>query len=289
MRKLLIISGGLVLLLGITMGHTQSRRRLESMSETFEASTDRPLEVVLKIDAAELQLYRSRDRHEGLVSIDYTRDEFKHRFDFDKKRNRLRLNFDKRSWTKFNGRDGRNLDAEVEVTLPYGVDIILEVSIKAGEVTMDLGGIRLQEFVFNNWAGEVEVDFDEPNPIIMKMMDINARVGECRLMQLGNARFEKADINGGIGEIEVDFSGDLVNDSRAKVDLDIGEATVIVPRDIGVKLNIGGGFSFLSEKNVYGGFRKRGGTYFSDDFDDSRDRFYVRVTPGLGELTVERE
>ena len=136
-------------------------------------------------------------------------------------------------------------------------------------------------------AGEVEVVFDEPNPIEMDFMDINVKIGEARLLQLGNARFKVADINGGIGTIEVDFTGELLTDSRADVDMDIGEATIIMPHKMGVKMRIGGGFSFLSSKNIDSSFYRRGDSYYSDNYEDTKKRFYLRVTPGLGELNID--
>ena len=154
---------------------------------------------------------------------------------------------------------------------------------------MEMGGLSLREFYLSTWAGEVEVDFDEPNPIEMNYLDVNAKIGETRLLQLGNARFKRADINSDIGEIEVDFTGALLDESKAKVDLDIGESTVILPRDADIQMRIGGTLSFMSEKDVDHSLYRRGGTYYSDDFDDYGKRFYVKISTGLGELTVDRD
>ncbi len=154
---------------------------------------------------------------------------------------------------------------------------------------MEMGGLRLREFYLNNWAGEVEVRFDEPNPILMDFLDIDAKVGEIRLVKLGNARFKKANINGGIGEIDIDFGGDLLSESRAKVDLDIGEAVVSLPRDIGIKMRIGGGLSFLSSKDIDQSFYRRGNYYYSDDYQEKKNRFFLYITPGLGQFTIERK
>jgi hypothetical protein len=123
----------------------------------------------------------------------------------------------------------------------------------------------------------------------MDMLHIDAKVGEARCLQLGNARFSHAEINGGIGELEVDFSGEILPDCKAKVDLDIGEATVILPRHAGVKMQIGGILSILSHKNIDNAFYKRGKSYYSEGYEDKLTTWNLRVSPGLGELNVEQE
>ncbi len=261
------------------------RARYETVDETFKARSDDPLEVILDIDAGEVIVEKSFDRNEGRIQIRYSQRKFKQEIDFDRNRNRLKVRFDLKGLRNVNTDHDK---AEVLVQLPDGVDILLDARVKAGEITMELGGLRIKEFSYTNWAGEGEVSFNEPNPIIMEKMDINAKVGESDFIRLGNARFVRASINGGIGEISVDFSGDILDECWAKVDLDIGEATVILPHDVGVKMQIGGGFSFLSSKNVDSDLTKDGRYYYSDDYEGQSQKFNVRITPGLGELNVDR-
>ncbi len=263
----------------------------ETSEEMFQSPPDRTLEVILDIDAGEVSVERGLEPYTGTVIMKYTDREFRERIDFQENRNRVEITLERKNWFRIAHRppeEGGSW-AEVQVQLPYAVDILLDSRIKAGEVRMVMDGIRLRELTMNHWVGELEVLFNEPNPIIMDWLDITAKVGETRLIQLGNARFNRADINGGIGEIWVDFTGDLQPESQARVDLDIGEASIIVPQNLGIGLNIGGGFSFLSEKNLDRSFEKRGQVYYSDDYEESKDRFYLRVTPGLGELSVVRE
>jgi hypothetical protein len=266
------------------------RGSYEKAEESFQASPDEPLEVNLEIDAGEVVVERGPDAHTGHVIIRYTEGEFRERIDFNENKNKLRVELDKRSW--YRGKRSRNRRdddwAEVYLELPSGVDILFDSKIKAGEIEMDMGGLRLREFYLNNLAGELEIRFDEPNPIEMDVMEIDAKVGELRLVGLGNARFKKADINSGIGEIDIDFTGEMVPDAMARVDLDIGEATILLPRDRGVRMQIGGGLSFLSSKNIDRTFYKRGRNYYSDDYEDNPTKFSIRITPGLGELNVER-
>ena len=285
-RNLLIVLA-LVFLLPISLLVAQ-RRYLERVEETFDVSSDTSLEVMLDVDAGEVFVERGGAARSGTILLRFTRGEFRHRIDFDEEKNRLKVDLKKRSWFGKSSYD-RNTRAKLEIALPQDVDMYFDAKVKAGEVLLEMGGLRLKEFCLDNLAGEVEVRFDDPNPIVMEMMDVNVKAGEMSFVSLGNARFEKADINGGVGELTVDFTGDLLDGSMAKVDLDIGEASIYVPDGIGIRMEIGGGFSFLSHKDIDGDFYKRGRVYYSEDYDEREERFALRITPGLGELNVERE
>jgi predicted membrane protein len=123
----------------------------------------------------------------------------------------------------------------------------------------------------------------------MDYLEIDAKVGEVDLRSLGNARYKDADINAGIGELTADFHGAMESDSHTRIDLDIGETTVILPADIAVRLSVGGMFSFLSEKNITGSLFRRGRFYYSENYDASQTRCAFTVTPGLGQLDIQRQ
>jgi hypothetical protein len=286
MKRTFLLSVILILIL-IPSVLLAQRGFIEESRERFTVRSGRPLEVLMDIDAGEVYVERGGRGEEGSVSVRFAEKEYSAWIDFHEDMNRLKIELEKEKWLRYS--DDDEDFAEIIVRLPYDVDILFDARIKAGEVTMELGDLRMREFSLTNWAGEVEVRFDEPNRIPMDFMDVRAKVGECHLIGLGNARFKSADINGGIGEIDVDFSGDLEPDSRARVDLDIGEATISVPRDFGVRMSIGGGFSFLSAKNIDRAFTRRGKTYYTDNYEIEKNKFSLRITPGLGELNVEME
>lgn len=253
----------------------------------FAPAPDRPLEVQIRVDAGEVLIEPSATAGKGAVSLEYLTDKFKSRVEFDEERNRLRVDVRGRGWNKWS--DAGDHPAVLMVTLPTDTDIRLDTRLKAGEMTQNLGGLRITGYHLSNWAGEIQVRFDQPNPVVMDFFDADVKIGEAHFARLGNARFQKADINGGIGELEVDFSGDLISRSQARVDLDIGEARIVLPSATGTRLQIGGAFSFLSAKEIDSDFQKRNRYYYSSDYDSAETKFAVRVTPGLGELRIDRE
>ena len=258
----------------------------EEIEKEIEITSEKPLTLVLDIDAGTLQA--ERNDKDGIVKIKmrYNNKYCSSDIDYNDHKNKLRIQLDRERWNKIHN-DDHQQDAECIVYLPDNIDMMIESRLKAGEMDMVIGGLRILEFDFNMWAGEANIDFDLPNLVTMDMLDIDTRVGEFNLDHLGNARFERADINGGIGEINVDFTGDMQNEARAKVDLDIGEATIVLPDEVGVLMSIGGTFSFMSSKNIDHELIKRGRRYYSENFDSTENKFYIRITPGLGELNIE--
>lgn len=244
-----------------------------------------PLEVIIKIDAGELTVSKSKDSKTISLYMHYSRDNFRGRITFDEDNNRFRVELDHKGLFKSIGKGDKEI-AELDLKLPDGIDILLDVKVKAGEIDMEMGGLRLKEFIVDNWAGEIEVNFNEPNPVKMDFMGIKTRAGELSCNKLGNSRFEKADINAGVGEIDIDFTGKLQNNSMAKVDLDIGESSILLPSDIGIKM-IFSSWNFLTQKNIDSYFYRRGGSYYSEDYKNSSRKFYIKISTGIGELNVD--
>jgi len=241
------------------------------------------LQVNIDIDAAEVRISKSSQSKEVKLSIYFTEDEFKIYEDYDRKRSRLDIEFDKKGWMNSNNKD---LEAKFVLELPSDVEIDLEARIKAGEIEIDLGGLSLVGLDLTTWAGEVQVEFSEPNQREMDYLKINTKVGETEIIRLGNARFKEAEINGGIGEMRVDFRGQILDEALADVDLDIGQTTIYLPDDdVGVKLSVSK-FLFLSDVEIPRNFRKSGRHYYSRNYDDAKNALTLRVSPGLGELNI---
>jgi predicted membrane protein len=152
---------------------------------------------------------------------------------------------------------------------------------------MQLGGLRVADFAMSVTAGEVNLDFDEPNRLEMETLELRTRIGESKFRHLGNARFRDADINGGIGEMIIDFSGAMLASAVARVDLDIGETVIILPQEAGAKLSVSK-FLFLSQIDIPFDFRKDGRYYYTDNYGKAGQDFQLRINSGIGELRIER-
>jgi len=259
------------------------RKDTERFRERYKIPSGKVLHVKVDIDAAEVKIFKSSRDDEAWVTIYYQEGEFRVDVDFDEERPLLDIKFDKKGWLDS---DNDDLEANAVIELPTGAEIDLETKIKAGKIDFDLGGLALVNFELTTWAGEVLVDFSEPNKSEMDYLEINTKIGETEVIKLGNARFRDAEINGGIGEMKVDFRGELLHKAYAMVDLDIGETQLVVPEDVGVKLSVSK-FLFMSNINLPYRFEKSGRYYYSKNYRKAYNELILKVSPGLGELRID--
>lgn len=258
-------------------------RDTETLDKTFKVRTDRDLRFRLDVDAGEVRVSRGPSEDQAAVHLVYTKKLFRHTFHFNEQENYLEIRFDKDGW--FDHDD--HMTAELEIELPRDATLRADCKIKAGEVDMQLGGLRLAEFAMTVTAGEVSIDFDQPNRVEMEALTLHTRIGESRFRHLGNARFRDANINGGIGEMTIDFSGAMLATAAAEVDLDIGETVIVLPHDAGAKLSVSK-FLFLSQIDMPFDLRKDGRYYYTDNYGKSGQDFELRISSGIGELRIER-
>ncbi len=262
-----------------------ARQSRVEYNETFDVR-DTSFQVNLNIDGGEVEIVRGDRGHECHVYMKYPKEKCTGDVRFNKQRNHLAVELGFRNWSFWKKEHGSNsFDASVIVELPNDVNIDLVVKIKAGEINLALGDMKIKNFELVNWAGDVTVDFDQPNRIAMNEFDVDIKVGEAKLLNLGNANFEEADINGGVGEMKLDFSGSKIERSMARIDLDIGETTIDIPENIGVKMKVAK-FLFLSNVEYPNWFDRRGKYYYSKNYEESNKSLYLVISPGIGQLRI---
>ena len=261
----------------------QVRPGSENLDNTFKVSKREPLQLRVDVDAGEVRVAKGSSDDEVRVGLRYDKTLYHHTFRFNESRNSLAIALDREKWFD---RESDHKAAELELELPTEAELQLEFKIKAGAIDMQLGGLKIADLALVTMAGEVNLDFKEPNRIEMSSLDLNTKVGESKFIRLGNARFRDADINGGIGEMTIDFNGEMAKDAVARVDLDIGETAIILPRDAGTKLSVSK-FLFLSHIDLPYELRQDGRYYFTENYGRADRALQLRVSSGLGECRVE--
>ena len=256
--------------------------KLEKIEKTYSVKQKEILSVSLNIDAGKINVHKNDQPDKIFISVQYDEDSDEIDFDFNERKNELYISIDRDRW--FKSWDDHRAP-QLEVLLPFDVETEFRSKIKAGEIKFDLGALKLTDFQLRNFAGEVEVDFSEPNQVEMEFMDINVKVGETTLRHLNNARFHNAKINSGIGELSIDFSGEGLKSSHAEIDLDIGETTIYLPHDLGVRFD-SSTFGFLTQSKIDYEFIKKGRYYYSEQYDSTSKTMDFSISSGIGELRV---
>lgn len=264
----------------IANAHSSDLKKIE---QNFSIKSNEPLIFFLDADAGviEVMSHKSEDQISVVATVNEKVDALN--MGFDNRRNEFSISLDRKKWLKSLNNEKAS---RLTIKLPVNVQLEMTSTIKAGEIDYDMAWLTIKNFGLRNFAGDVRLDFPEPNAMEMETLDINIKVGETTLRRLGNARFRDADINGGIGELHIDLSGENLKTSEVNIDLDIGATTVYLPKNTGVRLK-SSTFGFLSDTNLDSEFRKSGKYYFSNNYDSAAKTLFVSISTGIGELKVK--
>jgi hypothetical protein len=163
----------------------------------------------------------------------------------------------------------------------------LEIEVGACDAEFDLGGIPLTELTIEIGAASGEIDFSRPNPERLEEIDIEAGAASVAVLNIGNANFEQFNFEGGAGSFELDFCGKYKDEAEISIEIGLGSAEVILPRDIPVRIETGdpGWFSTIDFHNDDLD-EVEDGVYESEGFDDASVRIYLELEVGLGSIDV---
>ena len=113
-------------------------------------------------------------------------------------------------------------------------------------------------------------------------MRVELGAGKAELL-LGTLVLSKLELNMGVGETIVDLTGDWKNDFQGKIHGGVGQATVKLPRDVGVRVQARGGIGEIRA----GELKKDGDTYTNDAYGKSAVTLEVEVEGGIGQINLE--
>jgi len=80
------------------------------------------------------------------------------------------------------------------------------------------------------------------------------------------------------------FSGEWETPGQVEIKVGIGGVEIKLPRDLGVELKVRK--SFLSGIDMKG-FRKTGGSYVSENFDQATKKMQLDISAGIGGIEID--
>jgi hypothetical protein len=131
-------------------------------------------------------------------------------------------------------------------------------------------------------AGQGLIDLSDCN---LKAFDFKMTAGEVKL-NLKNTSVPYLNFRAAAGDIEMDLTGKWKNDLRANIKGGVGEITVKIPDNTGVKIEISG---ILGEVNVPSTFKKKHKTYVNELYGKTSETLYLDIFGGIGEVNIETE
>ena len=188
-----------------------------------------------------------------------------------------------------------------------------DLRMGAGELNLTGGADRLMEadFFYNvaDWKPEVDYEVSGDTGELSVKQDIIAGVpvGEARnewdihfndevptnlSVQMGagesNLDLDSLTPTGltlhmGSGKTTVDLTGDYARSLDASIEGGVGEATVLLPSEVGARVSADGGLGKINAE----GLRRKGDSYVNDAYGDSEVIVEVDIQGGVGQITLE--
>jgi hypothetical protein len=81
----------------------------------------------------------------------------------------------------------------------------------------------------------------------------------------------------------VDLTGDYARSLDASIEGGVGEATVLLPSEVGARVSADGGLGKINAE----GLRMKGDSYVNDAYGDSEVIVEVDIQGGVGQITLE--
>lgn len=174
-------------------------------------------------------------------------------------------------------------DSRLALQLNAGVPTHLRVRAGASENRLELGGLSLTGLDVATGASSTHISFEESNLNRMAELTLKAGAAEFRAEKLGNARFDHLRFQGGIGDVTLDFTGAWEQDATAVISMKLGELTLRLPSDIGVRIRRK---SLLLAFDAEG-FTQSGNAYETSNWETADVRLEIELDAAVGAVDVD--
>ncbi|MFC2158855.1 toast rack family protein [Acidobacteriota bacterium] len=155
----------------------------------------------------------------------------------------------------------------------------VDYTVKNGKARVKVKQMKGPRLALGNAKNKWEISLNKDIPLDLY---VDCGAGETRL-NLRDLNLRSVIVDMGVGELRLDVSGRYTHDIDITVDGGIGSATVIFPRDIGVRVDVDGGLGSIDARD----FNKRKSVYTNDAYGETDTRIKVKMDVGIGSLDLK--
>jgi hypothetical protein len=163
------------------------------------------------------------------------------------------------------------------------VDLSLDLTLGAVDADVELGGLRVTNLEVKTGASRAVIRFSQPNAARCELATMSVGAAEVSVLGLGNSRCDEIEFEGGIGKVTLDFAGVWSSSSQVEVKMAVGELTLRLPRNVGIRLRMD---KFLSSFES-AGLVPRGDVFESRNYDRNQRHLDLDLTTAVGGVNVE--
>jgi hypothetical protein len=174
-------------------------------------------------------------------------------------------------------------DQLMEADFSYNVSdwkpkVSYDVSGEEGELVVKQGGAE-----GSNLSGEARNEWEiRLNDEVHTDLEVQMGAGESDL-DLDSLTLTGLNLQMGAGKTTVDLSGDYAQNFDASIQGGVGQATILLPSEVGVKAKAEGGLGKINAE----GLKRVGDSYVNDAYGESDVNLSVDVQGGVGQINLE--
>ena len=157
-------------------------------------------------------------------------------------------------------------------------EVSYDVSGEEGKLVVKQGGSESSNLTGearNEW--DIRLNDELPTDLVVQM-----GAGESDL-DLDSLALAGLKLQMGAGKTTVDLTGDYAQSFNSSIQGGVGETTVELPSEVGVKAKAQGGLGKINAE----GLKKVGDSYVNDAYGESNVTLNVDVQGGVGEINLE--
>jgi hypothetical protein len=207
---------------------------------------------------------------------------------------------------------GRYLHEDKSVDLAGATSVAARINMPGGNLEISPGGPALLDARFDYADAEGDpqttyavagglgqLDISQTQPVVHMggsnnswqlrfannvPLDLSLDMGAGHgTLDLGGLDLTKLKINLGAGQLEVDLRGARTSDRDADIEGGVGQATIRLPEDVGVRVHADGGLGTISAH----GLTRDGDDYVNDALGKSAATIRLKVEGGVGEIDLD--
>lgn len=243
---------------------------------------ERRLHAVIEFAAGRLDLRPAAPGRLYALSLSYDAERFRPIGRYDAEAGQVNLGVEGIGGGGIRVDRRKALPQDALIELPTGVELTLDASIGAAESTLELGGLRLSGFDLKTGASRTTINFASRTTGACRTASVTSGAGELTVNSAGNSGCRSWRLDGGVGAVYFDLDGAWPADARVTLNMALGGVTLVVPRNLGLRVRVSGFLSGFDAK----GFSKDGKTHTSNNYASAARKLDVEVSSAMGGVTV---
>ena len=253
-------------------------------TETVEMNGAKRVVLKGELGAGEFNIISKNTSDAFKADISYSPKDFTYEVSSETKSDKcmIDLNCETRKNHDFDTDDNK-WDMVLSDKYPYEINL----DIGACESNFDFGNTPLDELILDIGAADAEILFSERNSVRCKEINIDAGASSLSMSAIGNANFESFSLNGGAGSFDLDFLGEYEGTSYIDIDVGLGSADIVLPKDVAIQI-ITDGDNWFSSVDIHNNRLDEvdDDTYESEDFEDAKDKIILKISVGMGSVDI---